>query len=149
LHPGRGRWGRSGRSKGEKKAWSRATQIQPYFNKNNYRELNVWRSSHVLAVAIDRETRSFPKDEAFALTSQMRKAGVSIPANIAEGCGRDGDAELRRFLTIALGSACELDYYVLLAGDLGYINRPASNRLGGEMLTVRRMLGSFIQKLKA
>ena len=115
----------------------------------NYRELKIWQRSHALTVLLYQVTKSFPRDEVFALTSQMRRAGVSIPANIAEGCGREGDAELKRFLTIALGSACELDYYVLLGGELGYLDGPATRRLGTELVEIRRMLGSFIQKLKA
>ena len=115
----------------------------------NYRELKIWQRSHALTVLLYQVTKSFPRDEVFALTSQMRRAGVSIPANIAEGCGREGDAELKRFLTIALGSACELDYYVLLAGELGYLDDPGTRRLGTELVEIRRMLGSFVQKLKA
>jgi four helix bundle protein len=81
--------------------------------------LKIWQRSHALMISPCQATKTFPRDELFALTSQLRRAGVSIPANIAKGCGREGDAELKRFLTIALGSACELDYYVLLAGELG------------------------------
>jgi four helix bundle protein len=75
----------------------------------NCRELKIWQRSHALTVLLYQVTKSFSRDEVFALTNQMRRAGVSIPANIAEGCGREGDAELKRFLTIARGSACELD----------------------------------------
>ena len=102
-----------------------------------------------MTVLLYQVTKLFPKDEVFALTNPMRRAAVSVPANIAEGCGREGDAELRRFLTIALGSACELDYYVLLACELGYLDGPVARRLGTELVEIRRMLGSFIQKLKA
>jgi four helix bundle protein len=79
----------------------------------------------------------------------MRRACVSISANVAEGCGRDGDAELKRFLTIALGSAGELDYYILLAGELGYLDESPGRPLAAEIMEIRRMLGSFVQKLKA
>lgn len=85
----------------------------------------------------------------FGLTSQMRRAAASIPANIAEGCGRDGDAELKRFLNIALGSACELDYFIQLATDLHHLSADQSAPLSAEILEIRRMLGGFIQKLKA
>ena len=115
----------------------------------NYREVKVWQRSHALTIALYRATAALPKDESFGLTSQMRRACVSVPANIAEGCGRAGDAELRRFLIIALGSACELDYYVLLAGDLGYLGPAPQRSLATEVMAVRRMLGSFIQKLSA
>ena len=114
----------------------------------NYRELNAWKAGHALALEIYRQTRSFPKEELFGLTSQLRRSTASIPANIAEGCGRDGDAELKRFLNIALGSACEVDYFVLLASELGYLTPTAGASLADETLRLRRQLGSFIQKLK-
>ena len=114
----------------------------------NYRELKIWQRSHAFTLALYRATKSFPKDELFALTSQMRRACTSIPANIAEGCGRDGDPELKRFLTIALGSTCELDYYIFLSGELGYLAESAGGPLAIEIAEIRRMLGSFIQKLK-
>jgi four helix bundle protein len=115
----------------------------------NYRELKVWQRSHALTLSLYRITKKFPKDEMFALTAQLRRAASSIPANIAEGCGRDGDAELKRFLTIALGSACEVDYFILLATELGYIPVSETTPIADEILGIRRMLGTFIQKLKA
>jgi four helix bundle protein len=114
----------------------------------DYRKLNVWQVSHAITLKVYRTSKSFPKDELFALTSQIRRAAASVPANLAEGCGREGDAELKRFMTIALGSACELDYHVLLATELGYIEPGASNALAAEILQLRRMLGAFIRTLK-
>lgn len=116
---------------------------------NDYREIKVWQRSHLLTLELYRLTKRFPKEELFGLTGQIRRAASSIPANIAEGCGRDGDAELKRFTTIALGSACELDYFVLLAGELDYIGSADAAKLSTEILEIRRMLGSFIEKLKA
>jgi four helix bundle protein len=115
----------------------------------DFRELIIWQRSHQLVLAVYRVTKSFPKEELFGLTSQLRRSAASIPANIAEGCGRDGDAELKRFLNIALGSACELDYHLLLASELGYIPLEDAQPLCAEVLDLRRMLGSFIQKLRA
>lgn len=115
----------------------------------NYRELKIWQRSHTLTLSLYRATKTFPKDELFALTNQMRRACVSIPANIAEGCGREGDAELKRFLTISLGSACELDYYIFLSFELGYLDEAAARDLAAEIMEIRRMFGTFIQKLKA
>lgn len=115
----------------------------------DYREILVWQRSHALTLEIYRATKSFPKEEMFGLTSQMRRAAASIPANIAEGCGRDGDAELKRFMNIALGSACELDYFIQLAADLGHFHATDAGRLAKEILEIRRMLGRFVQKLKA
>ena len=115
----------------------------------DYRELQVWRTSHTLTLEIYRVTKSFPKDELFGLTSQMRRAASSIPANLAEGCGRDGDAELKRFLNIALGSASELDYFILLTTEIGYPSAKQALPLAEACLRLRRQLGAFIQKLKA
>jgi four helix bundle protein len=115
----------------------------------DFRELKVWIRSHALALDVYRATAGFPKEELYGLTSQIRRAATSIPTNIAEGCGRDGDAELKRFLNIALGSACELDYLVLLATELNYLGRDAAHKLATEVLELRRMLGTFIQRLKA
>lgn len=115
----------------------------------DFRELKVWQRSHQLVLQIYKITREFPKEELFGLTSQMRRASCSIPANIAEGCGRDGDAELKRFVNIALGSACELDYHLLLAAELDYLKPEAARALAAEILELRRMLGRFVQKLKA
>ena len=115
----------------------------------NYQKLQIWQRGPDLTISLFRATRLLPKEELCALTNQMRRAWVSIPANIAEGCGRDGDAELKRFLTIAMGSACELDYYLLLSRELGYLPETAARPLSAEVMEIRRMLGSFIRRLKA
>jgi four helix bundle protein len=115
----------------------------------DYRELKVWQRSHALTLEVYRLSKGFPREEIFSLTQQMRRASSSVGANIAEGCGRDGDAELKRFLTIALGSACELDYFILLARDLGYLEPNPVDTLAQETLEVRKMLGALIRKLKA
>lgn len=85
----------------------------------DYRKVAVWVRAHRLTLDVYRATRQLPKEELYGLTSQLRRAASSVPANIAEGCGRNSDAELGRFLVIALGSATELDYHLLLARDLG------------------------------
>ncbi len=115
----------------------------------DYREILVWQRSHALTLEIYRLSTGFPREEMFGLSGQMRRAAASIPANIAEGCGRDGDAELKRFMGISLGSACELDYHLQLAGDLGYLPKDTAAKLSSEIMEIRRMLGGFIQKLKA
>ena len=114
----------------------------------DYRSLEVWKAGHALTMEIYRQTAKFPKEELFGLTGQLRRASSSIPANIAEGCGRDGDAELKRFLNIALGSACEVDYFILLASELDYFDAACCESLSGQALRLRRQLGAFIQKLK-
>ncbi len=94
-------------------------------------------------------SKSFPKDEQYGLTAQLRRAMASIPANIAEGCGRDSEAELKRFLDIAHGSASEADYHLLLAHELAYINGDDYKPLAQEISELKRMIGAFARKLKA
>jgi len=116
----------------------------------DYRNLKVWERAHQLTLEVYKATALFPKDELYGLTSQIRRRScASIPANIAEGCGRDGDAEFARFLRIAMGSASELDYHLLLARDLSFLSGTAYEQLESELIEVRRMLNSFIQKLRA
>jgi len=85
----------------------------------------------------------------FGLISQVRRSSVSIPANIAEGSGRGSDAEMVRYLQIAFGSASELDYHLLLSHDLAYLKAAQYEQLMRALVEVKRMLNSFIQKLKA
>ena len=115
----------------------------------DFKELNVWQKSHELTLKVYQSTRAFPKEELYGLTSQMRRSSASIPANIAEGCGRKGDAELARFLQIAMGSASELEYHLLLANDLGLLERSLYNSLNSAVCEVKRMLAAFILKLSA
>ncbi len=115
----------------------------------DFRELKVWEKAHELVLAVYRATGAFPKEELYGLTSQIRRSGASIPANIAEGCGRSGDKELARFLQIAMGSASELEYHLLLAHDLNFLNGSDSERLTESVTEIKRMLTSFIQKLRA
>ncbi len=114
----------------------------------DFRNLRVWQRAHQLTMDVYGETRSFPKEERYRLTSQLRRAAVSVPANIAEGCGRNGDAELARFLTIARGSASELDYFLLLAHDLGYLKSSRYEQLAGEVHGISRMLANFVDRLR-
>ena len=87
----------------------------------DFRKLKVWEKAHHLTLALYPVTASFPRDEVYGLASQIRRAASSIPSNIAEGCGREGDPELARFCIIARGSATELEYQLLLARDLKLI----------------------------
>ena len=115
----------------------------------DFQKLTVWQKSHRLTVGIYRATAAFPKDELYALTSQMRRAASSIGANIAEGCCRNGDAEFGRFLYIAMGSASELENHLLLARDLGLMKLETAETMGREISEVKRMLAALIRKLKA
>ena len=90
----------------------------------------------------------FPSHERFGLTSQLRRAAASVPTNIAEGCGRRGDAELARFMQISMGSASEVEYLLLLAYDLDYLNENAYSKLNSQVIEVKRMLASFLIKLR-
>ena len=115
----------------------------------NFKGLKVWERGHALTLDLYRATATFPRDEFYGLTSQIRRSSASIPANIAEGCGRSGDAELSRFLTISMGSATELEYHLLLAHDLELLSTPDYERLDRDLTEVKKMLNSFIQKLRA
>jgi four helix bundle protein len=115
----------------------------------DFRGLKVWRKAHDLTLAVYKATRGFPKEEMFGLTSQIRRSCESIPANIAEGCGRSGGPELNRFLQIAMGSASELEYHLLLSHDLRLLNGPQYKRLSSDVTEVKRMLAGFIQKLNS
>lgn len=114
----------------------------------DFRKLRVWEKSHHLALVIYRTTVTFPKEELYGLTSQARRAATSIPANIAEGCGRGGKADLARFLQIAMGSASELEYHLLLARDLDLLSSADYKRLTGGVIEVKQMLAALIKKLK-
>lgn len=115
----------------------------------DFRNLKVWEKAHALALEVYRGTKDFPGEERYELTRQIRRCATSIPTNIAEGCGRGGDPEMARFLQIAMGSACELEYTLLLAKDLGMLKAPAYETLAPKLGEVKRMLASFIKKLIA
>ena len=115
----------------------------------DFRQLKVWEKAHLLTLEIYRLSASFPRPETYGLTSQVRRASSSICANLAEGCGRDGDAELARFCSIARGSASELEYHLLLARDLNLLPDSDYNRLAKETTEIKRMLTGLMQKLTA
>ena len=115
----------------------------------DFRSLKVWEKAHALTLVTYKLTEQFPKQELYSLTNQVQRAAVSIPANIAEGCGKDSDAELKRYFSIAMGSASELEYLLLLARDLGYLQGSNYQSAQNELVETRKMLNAFIQKLKA
>src|SRR5689334_18087133 len=114
----------------------------------NFRKLNVWQKSHKLTLFIYNVTRTFPKEERFGLTSQLRRASSSIAANIAEGCGRSTRIEFRRFLDLAMGSASEVEYFLLLAFDLGLITAVSYGSAEKNITEIKRMLAGFIETLR-
>ena len=113
----------------------------------DYHKLKVWAKSHTLAMDVHRIAGGFPRVEGVALTGQLRRAALSIPANIAEGSGKSGNGEFRRFLNIALGSAVETDYHLLAARDLGLLEVAIYEDLSTRTMEVRRMLGGLIRKV--
>jgi four helix bundle protein len=115
----------------------------------DFRDLQVWQKAHRLVLAVYRVTASFPRHELYGLTAQLRRSSSSIAANLAEGCGRNGDAELARFCSIAMGSASELEYHLLLARDLNLLNAVDYTALATDTTEVKRMLTGFQQKLTA
>src|ERR1041385_7892862 len=115
----------------------------------SFRNLKVWEKAHILTLDVYKSSKGFPRDEQYGLTSQMRRSSASIGANIAEGCCRKGDAELGRFLQIALGSASELEYHLLLAGALELMKSVDYQRLSSEVIEVKKMLASLIHKMRA
>jgi four helix bundle protein len=113
----------------------------------DYRDLQVWSKAHQLTLAVYKRTKVFPLDERFGLTSQIRRAAASIGANLAEGCGRRSDGEFGRFVQIAMGSAVELSYHLLLARDLGLLSPAEFAPLHSETDEISRMLSGLQSKL--
>lgn len=114
----------------------------------DYRKLEAWQKAHSITLRTYEKTASFPKAELFGLTSQMRRAAVSIPANIAEGCYR-GQRSLAQSLRIALGSAAELEYYVMLAGDLKLLTESDRTIFANEMSDVKAVVAGFMKTVVA
>ena len=114
----------------------------------NYKELKVWQKVYRLCLDIYQFSKTFPKEEKFALTSQARRAAVSVPSNIAEGYGRKSTADYVRMLYIAYGSLCELETQILLAGDLDYLPDSTFEHLIKNVSEVERMLKALIRSLE-
>ncbi|MCU0342726.1 MAG: four helix bundle protein [Ignavibacterium sp.] len=115
----------------------------------DFRTLKVWQESHSISLEIYKLTFSFPKEEQFNLTSQLRRSISSVPTNLAEGCGRGSDKDFKRFVQIAMGSASESEYLILLSKDLNYISYKEFDKLLLEIQEIKKMLSSLISKLKS
>lgn len=114
----------------------------------DFKKLAVWQAAHSLTCDVYRNTIGFPKTEAYGLTSQLRRSAASIPANLAEGCGRNRDSELGRYVHISLGSAAELEYHLLLSHDVGFMDEPAYSRLSAQVREIQSMLAGLRRVLK-
>jgi four helix bundle protein len=114
----------------------------------NYRDLQVWGKAHNLTVELYRISREFPREETYGVTSQLRRSAVSIGSNLAEGCGRRTSTELARFVRVALGSASELDYQLLLCRDLGFMKNDDFERTANDLTQVRKMLTAFLNSVE-
>ena len=114
----------------------------------DFRDLKVWQCAHQITLTVYRCTRNFPREETYGIVGQLRRCSASVAANIAEGCGRSGNAEFGRFLTMAMGSASELEYFLLLARDLEYLAAEKYTLVAQEVLTMRRMLNRLISKVQ-
>lgn len=114
----------------------------------DFRELNVWQEAHKLTLEIYETSKNFPKEELFGLKSQLRRSILSIPTNIAEGCGRGSQKDYAHFLQIAIGSAFEVDYQILLAKDLKYIDENLYLKLNDKVDKIKRQLALLIKKIR-
>ena len=114
----------------------------------DFRRYQVWQKAHALTLETYLATRTFPSDERFGLTAQIRRSVASIPTNIAEGFGRTGDRERGRFLDIAVGSANEVEYQLLLSKELQYLETTVYEGLNERVIEVRKMLISLRAKLR-
>ena len=115
----------------------------------DFRSLTVWHKAHELTLLIYHETKRFPKEELYGLTSQIRRSAASIAANIAEGCGKGSNADFGRYLQTAFGSATECEYHLLLSRDLELLNKETYTELESKLLEVKRMLASLIVKVRS
>jgi four helix bundle protein len=114
----------------------------------DYKKYTVWQDGHLLTMITYKLTKQFPKEELFGITSQLRRATSSIPTNIAEGCGRESDADFRRFLIMAHGSATEVEYLFFLSVELDYVSKTEFEDFTQKVIILRKQLRKLIDKLK-
>jgi four helix bundle protein len=115
----------------------------------NYKDLKVWEKAHSFTLLVYECTKLFPKEELYSLTNQLRRAASSMPANIAEGCGKNSNPELAHYLNIALGSANESEYFLILSKDLLYLNDEIFQTLFKLINEVKGMLIALINKVRS
>jgi four helix bundle protein len=114
---------------------------------NNFKELNIWKKSIELVKEIYKITEKFPNSEIYGLTSQMRRAAVSIPSNVAEGFKRRYSKEFKQFLNIAMGSSAELETQVVIARELGYLKVEVEASITERLDHISRMSANLVKKL--
>ncbi|WP_379086177.1 four helix bundle protein [Pedobacter sp. UC225_65] len=115
----------------------------------NFKELKVWQKAHLITLSIYQASAKFPKEEVYSLTNQLRRASASIPANIAEGCGKNTQLDLANYLNISLGSANETEYFLILSKDLNYLSEEQFSILSNDINEVKAMLISLIGKVRS
>jgi four helix bundle protein len=115
----------------------------------DYKKLLVWRKAHEFTLAVYQQTMSFPDREQYGITNQIRRAAYSIPSNIEEGCGKSTNADFAKFLNIALGSANESEYFLLLSKDLGFLEKEVHLKLETQINEIKAMLIGLIKKVRA
>lgn len=113
----------------------------------DFKKYDIWQLSHSLTLEVYKITSDFPKEELYALTSQIRRAAASIPTNISEGCGRNSDKEFNQFLNIALSSANETEYLLILSKDLNYISNDIFENMGIQINTIKSKIYKLKEKL--
>ena len=114
----------------------------------NYKELKVWEKAHHFTLRVYEVSKSFPKDELYSLTNQLRRAASSIPSNIAEGCGKNSQLEFAHFLNVSLGSANEAEYFLILSKDLNYLTADDFTKLSEVINEIKAMLIALINKVR-
>ena len=114
----------------------------------NYKDLKVWEKAHAFTLQVYTASKVFPKEETYSLTNQLRRAAASVAANLAEGCGKNSNSEFAHFLNIALGSANESEYFLLLAKDLSYLSEPVYQELFLKINEIKAMLIALINKVR-
>ena len=112
----------------------------------DFKKLDIWHQAHQLVLKVYNETHNFPKEEIYGLTSQLRRSVISIPNNIAEGCGRKSKKELYNFLNISMGSSSEVEYLLILAHDLNYLQKEYSE-LNHLLMKLRKMFNVFMKQI--
>ncbi len=115
----------------------------------DFRKYQIWELAHQITLEVYKLTENFPKIEQYGLVSQMRRCSSSVPANIAEGCGKGSDADFRRFLYIANGSATELEYFLILIKDLNLVSIEKIRDLDDRVNILKRSLNKLITKISS